>query len=196
MAVPSYSVSFVNPVSNGNTVIVAVSDYSYAPANVVSVTDNKGNVYTKAVSDPVTPSGNSQMSIWYATNVVGGSNLTITATSNENYAYLTLAAHEYSGLSNVDVVSNQSGTGTIATSGLTPTTTQSNELVFGAFLHESGGVITGSPDVNFTLRESQPSGNYEPLFTEDSVVSSVAQYEAILTFSSSTGWRGVVATFK
>ena len=97
----------MNPVTNGNTIVVAVSDYSYAPAEVVSVTDNKGNFYTKAITDPIIPSGNSQISIWYATNVVGGFNLTITATSNENYAHLTLAVHEYSGISNLDQTANQ-----------------------------------------------------------------------------------------
>lgn len=197
--VTSQAATLAQPVTSGNTVIVAVSNYQSANANTASVTDNKGNTYTKIVTNPTAVSGNNQISLWYATNVAGGSSFTVTATSSAT-SYLSIAAHEYAGLltsTTLDSTSNQNGVGTSATTGLTAMTIQNNELVFGAFLHENFATINPTATNGFTIRQSIVNGSvYEPLVTLDKIVSTTGQYAATLTWATSATWRGAVATFK
>lgn len=192
------TVSFSQPVDSGSLIVVAVSIYSSSTANLSSVTDNKGNSYLKAASNPTTPSGNHLVSIWYSQNVTGGSSFSVTATPQGN-AYITLAIHEYTGIavsSVLDQTQNKIGTGQAATTGLSGTTLQSNELIFGAHLHQDAGVVAATPGSGFNLRQSLADGNYEPLVTEDRFVSATGSYEAPLTWAKAVPWNAALATFK
>ena len=193
------AVSFTSAVTGGNLVIVAVSAYSGGTANVSGVTDNKGNLYYKAASNPASASGQHFLGIWFAQNVNGGSGFSVTANAQDGNSYLTVAIHEYSGMALAGVLDQTgtgTGTGTGATSGPTSTTTQAGELVFGAHLHEAAGTVGATAGSGFTIRRSMTNGSYEPLVTEDRLVQAAGSYEAPLKWAKPVGWRAVVATFK
>jgi hypothetical protein len=183
----------------GNTVIVAVSAWSSQGASITAVSDNSGTSYTLVQSAPVGVSNLSHVSIWYARATSSGAK-TITATAGNTQHYITIAAHEYAGIltaSPIDQSMGVTGTGISSSTGLL-TTTQSNEILFAAFLHESGSSLNATAGNSFTLRQSQPSGAQEPLYTMDRIVSTNGVYNGLLTFSSipSGGWKNVFATFK
>jgi hypothetical protein len=94
--VSSQSTTFSNSVGNGNLVVVGISVYSIGTANISTVTDNKGNIYNRAVSGP---SNHDNVSIWYAENVIGGEGFTVTASPSQGATVgITLAIHEYRGM--------------------------------------------------------------------------------------------------
>src|SRR5678815_6134346 len=98
---------------------------------VSSVTDTRGNIYTRAIG-PTTTTG-LQQSIYYAKNIAAGAN-TVTVTFNKAAAYPDVRILEYSGLdktSPLDTGAAASGSGTAANSGAVVTTSAS-ELIFGA----------------------------------------------------------------
>ena len=176
-SVSGVSASFSSNTTAGDTIIVTVS--TVGPA-ISSVVDTQGNVYAQAVT--VTGSA-----IWYATNIKAGAD-TVTA----NFAASSLGLiyiHEYSGLATnpLDQVSTQTGTGTAVTSGA-KTTTQANELIFGyaSVNHCAVGGGTG-----FTVRQTAGCN-----MSEDMIVSSTGTYSATFTQNVSSGWEGLMATFK
>lgn len=198
--VTSQPVSLPGAVTAGHTLVVAVSAYANPnTAGVASVSDSAGNQYIKVTQDPESVTNSHSLSIWVATNVKASSSLTITAYAAANSsAYLTLAAHEYT-RGTVDVSAHASGTGTTASSGNTPNTTQAQELVFGSFLHEADSATspTGSTmAAGFALRQALYDGNYEPLVTQDRNVSQSGAYSAALTWNKSVTWHAVVVTLK
>ena len=179
--------------------IVAVSAYSDGTASVSGVTDSQNNVYYKAASNPATASGHHYVSIWFAQNVNGGSGLSVTARAADGKSYLTVAIHEYAGMALtgvLDQTQNGNGTGSSATSGLTSTTTQGGELVFGAHLHAANGTVAATAGTGFTIRLAMTNGSYEPLVTEDRLVQATGRYEASLKWAKSVSWQAAVATFK
>ena len=143
--------------------------------------DTQGNTFTQAVA-------NGSDAIFYATNINGGAD-TVTANFAASTGYSVIYIHEYAGLatSPLDQVSSQTGTGTAVTSGA-KTTTQANELIFGyaAVDNRVSGGGTG-----FTVRQTA-GGN----MSEDMIVSSTGTYAATFTQNVSSGWTGMMATFK
>ena len=77
---------------NLNVVVVGWGDTTFA---VSSVTDSRGNTYTRAVG-PTATTGLTQ-SIYYAKNIAAGSN-TVTVTFNQAASYPDVRILEYSGL--------------------------------------------------------------------------------------------------
>ncbi|MBV8051657.1 MAG: hypothetical protein JOZ80_10740, partial [Acidobacteriaceae bacterium] len=129
-----------------------------------------------------------QQVIYYAKNIVGGSNR-VKVTFNQSAAYPAVEAFEYSGLdaaNPLDVTAAGSGTGTVASSG-SATTTSANELIFGA--GNSGGAL--SAGVGFAVRGGNAFGN----LTEDMLVSGTGSYSATGTQSSNV-WLMQMATFR
>jgi hypothetical protein len=176
--VPSQTAEFSGTVASGNTIVVAVSTYSNLGAGVASVTDNFGNIYTKAVQNN---SANHYIGIWYAANVTGGSGVRLTVTPAVGTQYISIAAHEYSGIGSIaslDQTQSNGGIGTIADTLFTNTTTVANELIFGAFLHENSADVGAVVDPLYNLRLSQTNGNYEPVVTTDRIVSQTGQYNS------------------
>ena len=90
----SVAVAYVNTQTAGNLNIV-VAGWGDTTSSISSVTDSKGNTYTRAVG-PTTNTG-LQESVYYAKNIVGGSN-TVTVKFNQAAAYLDVRILEYSGL--------------------------------------------------------------------------------------------------
>jgi hypothetical protein len=157
---------------NLNIIVVGWNDTN---ASVGSVADSQGNVYALAVG-PTKGTAVTQ-SIYYATNILGGSNsVTVTFSQAANYADIRVL--EFSGLSpssQLDVTadaSGASGNDTVVSSGLA-TTTARHELIFGAGTTSWGFDQAGS------------------LFTSDVITTDgdIAEYEAV----SATGTYGATA---
>ncbi|HMH08183.1 MAG TPA: hypothetical protein VK579_16025, partial [Terriglobales bacterium] len=113
---------------NLNLVVVGWNDTT---SLVSSVTDSKGNTYTRAIG-PTAGTALTQ-SIYYAKNIAAGSN-TVTVTFNKTAAYPDVRVLEYRGADTanpLDVTVAAVGTGLTANSGLAKTTSL-NELIFGA----------------------------------------------------------------
>jgi hypothetical protein len=175
-------------VADMNVVVVGWND---ATTTVQSVKDSGGNSYILAIG-PTIGTG-LQQSIYYAANIVGGSN-TVTVTFSQAAAYADVRVLEYSGanITNpLDATASAKGSGSLANSG-SATTTSANELIFGA--GTTGGVITGA-GTGFTSRVITP---YDDI-AEDRTVTSTGSYNAtapVTPYAGSSTWVIQMATFK
>jgi hypothetical protein len=182
----SVAVAYVHSQTAGDLNVVAVGCRD-TTSSIVSLTDSQGNTYTRAVG-PTTTTG-LQQSIYYAKNIIGGSN-TVTVTFNQAAAYPDLRILEYSGLdptSPLDVTAAATGTGTTASSG-SATTTSANELIFGAGDSPQHFTAAGS---GFTKIGINIYGN----IAESKVVSSNGSNAATAT-NTAGPWVMQMATFK
>jgi hypothetical protein len=151
------------------------------------VTDTHGNVYVRAVG-PTKTTGLQQI-IYYARNIVGGSNQ-VTVTFNQAASYPDVRILEYSGIdtsSPLDVTVAGTGTGTTANSGFA-TTTSPTELFFATGTTGSAFSAAGT---GFANRGIDAYGN----IAEDKTVTTSGAYNAIATTSSSN-WIMQMAAFK
>lgn len=149
--------------------------------------------------------------------VVGASRLTLfmvpgasTSRSTETFGSSAGAARwaiilvEYTGIaaSALDVQAWSSGTGTVAESGTTSTTTQANELQFAVF---------GSSSIGFTNRKggqwSNPTNGFTKLIEGDGVgaqgivaatknATGMTAASSTITANKSVPWIGMIATFR
>jgi hypothetical protein len=194
----------VSSVMSGHTIVVAVSAKTSSTsitANISSVTDSAANVYTKVVEDPSPASDRYSLSIWVAQNVPVTSNLTITANAPLGTTeYITLAAHEYAGLltiGSIDRSNHAKGTSTTANSGTTAITSESHELLLGAFMYEQNSLVSNSTaGSGYTKRQSYYNGTYVPLVSQDRIVSATGTYNATLTWNRSNTWHAAIVTLK
>jgi hypothetical protein len=180
-------VGYPLPQTAGNLNIVAIG-WNDTTSTVSSVKDSRGNSYTLAIG-PTTGTGLRQ-SIYYAKNIVGGSN-SVTATFNQPAAFVDLRILEYSGLDTsdpLDVTAGAAGSGTSPGSG-SATTTSSNELIFGAGITRTHFTGAGTA---FTSRIiTTPDGD----IAEDKVVSGVGSYSTAAPATSSS-WVMQMAAFR
>lgn len=182
----SVAVAYPGAQTAGDLNIVVVG-WGDTTSSISSITDNRGNTYTRAVG----PTGTTglQQSLYYAKNIIGGSNK-VTVTFNQAAAFPDVRILEYRGLSTtspLDVTRAGTGTGTAANSG-SATTTSSSELIFGAGTTGTAFSAAGS---GFTSRMINIYGN----IAEDKIVTSSGTYNATATTSSSN-WVMQMATFK
>jgi hypothetical protein len=165
-----------------NIVVVGWNDTT---ATVQSVKDSAGNTYNVAIG-PTSGTGLRQ-SIYYAANIVGGSN-TVTVTFSQAAAYPDVRILEYRGLATLDVTAGASGSSASANSG-SATTTAANELIFGASMVSTTTTAAGS---GFTSRIiTSPDGD----LAEDKVVTAAGSNSATATLSSGP-WVMQMATFR
>src|ERR1043165_9015471 len=154
---------------NLNVVVVGWNDTTAA---VSSVTDSTGNVYTRA-GGPTAYAGQLTQSIYYAKNIGGApaSANTVTVRFTVPAFYADIRIVEYSGIDQVnpvDVVAGATGTTTSMSSG-TATTTNANDLIFGANTVTHTTVAGGA---GFTVRFLTPDKD----IAEDKVVAAAGSY--------------------
>ncbi|MGH9400513.1 MAG: choice-of-anchor D domain-containing protein [Terriglobia bacterium] len=161
-----------------NVVVVGWNDTTAA---VRSVTDKRGNTYTRAVGPTVVRGAMSQ-SIYFAKNIASaaaGANA-VTVTFSTAAAYPDIRILEYSGadLSNpVDVTAARSGSSATSTSG-SATTTNATDLIFGANIVTT---TTSGPGSGFAQRLlSSPDSD----IAEDRMVTAKGSYSATAPLSS------------
>lgn len=182
----SVTVSYLQVQQAGDLNIVAVG-WGDTTSAVSSVTDSQGNVYVRAIG-PTKTTGLQQV-IYYARNVVGGSNQVL-VTFNQAASYPDVRILEYRGVdtnSPLDVTAANVGTGTAANSGFASTTSPT-ELIFAS---GTTGNVFSSAGTGFINRGINAYGN----IAEDKAVTATGAYNATATTSSSN-WIMQMATFR
>jgi hypothetical protein len=165
-----------------NVVVVGINDTT---TTVQSVQDTAGNVYTRAIGPTV--GGGLQQSIYYAPNIIGGTN-SVTVTFNGAAPYPDIRILQYRGVSAVDVTAGASGSGTTTNSGAA-TTTSSNALVFGASMVSSWTMGAGT---GFTARIITP---IDSDIAEDRIITAAGSYSATSSIASGA-WVMQMVIFK
>lgn len=197
-AVSSRSVSFASTVTTGNLIVVLVNTWSSSGIQTATVTDNKGNTYSTAISQGVDHGGGNVdwSGIFYVTNANGGSSFTVTATPTSPPQQISISIHEYSGLNALDQTTVNYGSGTSGSPGnLTPIT--SPELYFGGIDFNSGssGDTTTLP-AGYSLRTDYPdTANNPSNISYDAVLTSTGAVNPTATFSTSQAWISAGVTF-
>lgn len=179
------SLAFSKANTAGNLIVVYVV---WDNPGTVTVSDTRGDTYTAATSRQAWGS-NWSAQVFYASNIAGGTNTVKatfgTAITSFGIEYL----HEYSGLaaaSPVDVSASAVGTSAAMSSGAR-TTTQANDLLFGA--GASAATVT-SPGTGFTARLTG-LGN----LTEDRAVTTSGSYAATAT-QNANAWVMQLVAFR
>src|SRR5262245_11244120 len=171
----------------GNLNILAIG-WNDQGASITSVMDSAGNTYQVAV--PTFRGGGLSQAIYYATNILAGPN-TVTVRFDIPAKYVDLRVTEYSGLSHdhpFDAEASASGNGALADSGPV-TTSQTNELLFGAGMTGSG--FNGPAD-GWTLEViTTPDSD----IVQDRVAAPPGTYNAPTPLGSA-GWLMQVAAFR
>jgi hypothetical protein len=170
---------------NLNLVIVGWNDTT---AQVSSVTDSKGNVYSLAVGPTLLSAaagGPLTQSIYYSKNIAaataGANAVTVTFTAAAVFADIRVS--EYSGLNSanpLDVAVGASGNSATSSSG-SVTTTSATDLLVGANTVETSTIGAGT---GFTQRLTTPDGD----IAEDRAVTATGSYSATAPLSSAGGW--------
>jgi glucose/arabinose dehydrogenase len=181
------SLAFSSPNTAGNLVVVYVAWSS--GTSTATLTDTRGNSYAPAA--PVMRWNNNTWSsqVFYAKNVTAGSNTVRATFSSAITSFADMYIHEYAGMDRTDPLDASAaavGTTTAMNSG-TATTSNANDLIFGA--GASTGNVTAA-GTGFTSRRSN-FGNR----TEDKRVTTAGAYNATAT-QNGAAWVMHMVAFK
>lgn len=192
----SLTSAFPSAVVAGDGILVFVT--SHGGTFPTSVTDTKGNTYTRAVgvtnaSDGVVGSLRPQnVSVWYSINVLGGSGFSVTV----NYAASmegSFVAFDIPGLLSLDQTNSSTGSSSPATTGLV-TTTGANEIaVIVAESARASGSSALVPPAGWT--DLGGSVSQFPTDFAYQVFGSV-QSNLSATWTAPGNWAACIATFK
>ena len=182
----SLAVPYLSAQTAGNLNIVVVG-WNDSTSAVSSITDSKGNTYSRAVG----PTAGTKLtqSIYYAKNIAAGSN-TVSVTFNTAVLFPDVRVLEYSGADTanpLDATAAAAGTSLNTNSG-PASTTSLNELIFGA-----GTTFNGYyPASGFTQRVLTNFGD----MAEDAAVASMGTYSVTAPLHLSAPWVTQMATFR
>ncbi len=178
------SLAFSKANTAGNLIAVYVV---WDNPGAVTVSDTRADAYTAATPRQSWGNGWSAQ-IFYASNIVGGSNTVKATFGTAITSFGLLYLHEYSGIagaSPVDVSASAVGTSASMSSGAV-TTTQANDLLFGAGASD----ITASKGTGFTARLTG-FGN----LTEDRAVTATGSYAGTAN-QNGTSWVMQLVAFR
>src|SRR5215467_14215891 len=178
------SLAFSKANTAGNLIAVYVV---WDNSGTAKVSDTSGNTYTAATARQ-SFGNNWSAQVFYASNIIGGSNTVKVTFGTAITSFGIVYLHEYSGLataSPVDVSASAAGTSASMSSGAV-TTTQANDLLFAAGASD-GSVSKGT---GFTARLTG-FGN----LTEDRVVTTTGSYAGTASQSGST-WAMQLVAFR
>lgn len=184
-------------VTAGN-LIVCGAEADVVNANGITMTDSKGNAWTRATSNSA--SGTFDHEIWYAKATTGGSSYTVTAADNGGGVDSLIICEEWSGQDTGTALDKAAGAQDITgisgalNSGNTAATTVANELLVGS------GAVAISADT-LTLgsgysNKTQINTAFSTLGFETKVVSATGAYNATFTAGTVGSWVMQIGTFK
>lgn len=193
---------------NDRLVLVAQLNASGIAAGsaAMSVSDNKGNTWSKYTESPHwQPSGFDAVSeVWSAPQTTAGTTtvtITYTGPTSSNFQWAT-AIQDYSGTSTatgsgaVDVSAAAKGSSTSPNSGTTGATTAAHELVIGGYSDDGAG-NTLNAGTGFTLRIKKDGTTVSQAAIEDEDSGSIGStLSATLSPSSLTDWGMSAVVFK
>lgn len=189
--------TFDSSTTSGNLIVVAVTSYG-ATQTCNTVTDTKGNTYTKIGSVNRSP-GDDTIDLFYAKNITGGAShrIDVTMANTEN---IGIAMSEYSGAdtsSPLDTNNNSgNGTGSTATSGsITPSV--NNCLIFVGGTDQRLATTTVTAGSGYTLRAmAGTADNSVRVYSEDQIQSTAAAITGDFAIGTSVTWAASIAAFK
>lgn len=133
---------FPVPPKAGNTIICYL-DYASVTGSVTSITDLRGNEYTKAVG-PVRSAGWSD-ELWYSIGIQSSANISPKATFTDLFSRRSISCHEYSGIGSFDQATTEVFPSAGAHSTMPVDTTSPVELIFSSFT--TAGHATPGPNL-------------------------------------------------
>jgi hypothetical protein len=169
---------------------IAITAVSNNPANS-TITDSYNNTWTKAVSRQ---DGTDEVSIYFATNIIGGASHTFTHNTSGTTVRLLIIAQEFTNISISSPLDQTAMAISSLDSTATPTTTQAGELVIGSCLNKAA-LAAGTGYSNFDTLVADSGGFNINGATESKVVSTTGTYNATFTGANSNA-ISVIATFK
>jgi hypothetical protein len=199
-SVASQSVTFTNPTTTGNFILLTLSTYSSSsPVATFTITDNKGNSagFIQVTNSPSTSAFNTQMaiSLFYCPNITGGATHTITVTGSKN-AYISISAEELSGVDITTPVESfvkaGSGSGTSASPGVLTATDGS--FILGAISTLTR--VSFTANVAFTKIADYTASNVEPMGIEILSNAAAGSYSASWTLGGSSVWIALAASVR
>ena len=188
---PTTTTAFTGSTTSGNLIVVTTSDDSGTTANGITVTDSKGNAYSKVIH----AANASTLSMWYAANITGGASHTVTATWDEAATgRVTVIAEEHDGgFTTLDKSTSAAGSSTTPSSGATAATTVASETVVGGVSY--GGTATtvslGATYSNLGTVSVADAGSGQ----ESKTVSATGAQTATFGLAASRAWVCGVLTF-
>lgn len=187
--------AFGSDTTAGN-ILIAIAEADTVAANGITVTDSKGNSWTRVDSESV--ASTFDLELWYTVITTGGSSHTVTATDTGGGVDSLLIVEEWSGQSVSPADKNasaqdDSGSSTALDSSATTATAQANELIIGAGV--CSGAITLTEGATFS-NKTQVNTVFSTLAFESKTVSVIGTYNATFTASAGGSWACIVATFK
>ena len=174
-----------NSAQNAGDLNIVVVGWRDSRATVRTVSDSKGNIYTRAVG-PTIQDGIATQSIYYAKNIAaaGAGTNTVSVTFSNSARNPDIRIIEYRGADTsnpIDVTAANMGSGRTSNSG-SATTTNATDLILGANLVQCH---TSGPGSGFTKRLlTVPQAD----ITEDQVVSTTGRYSAVAPVMPSGRW--------
>jgi hypothetical protein len=184
----SVSVPFSGAQGGGDLNVVVVS-WNDTTSTIQSVTDSLGNAYSLAIGPTV--GAGQQQSIYYAQNILSGSN-TVTVAFNQAATTPDVRVLEYSGVDTVaplDVTVGATGNSSTANSG-SATLTNANDLIIGANIVGAKNIVAGA---TFTARLLTGTNSN---IVEDRVVNVAGAYNASSPMVSAAPWVTQMVAFK
>ncbi len=200
--------SFGSNITGGNHIVVAVGGWHASNFTVATVTDTRGNTYTR-IAQQSAASGGANCSIWLATgSSAGADTITVTPTQGaDNYfawSATELTKSGGAGAIDEDTAAEVGGEGdTLATDA--DTGTGASTTVADAWAVACLVVATGDSGQNITTAEtgytrrgvSQDSANVMGFEMADKALTSVGGQSALWDHDNSSGeWAAVVAVVK
>lgn len=189
--------AFGSSVTTGNAILVALLVDGLAASTTFTMVDSVGNSYSRLSTS--NQNNIDQVDMWLATNVTGGSGITITA-GNLGGTTAAIIAEEWSGVSTVtpssalDQQTTATNTSTTAVSvGPTSATTTANDVIW--YVVGSSGSVTNTTATGFSNATSVVS-NPSTLLVQSKVVSSTGTQSASSTLSSAQSWEALVVAVK
>ena len=196
----SIAVTPAASVTAGDRLVVEVGVWRSAGATTASVTDSAGDSFVEATH--FTASDGTEMSVWTAPVVTGGTAPAITAKPTTT-ADMAIIALEYSGLSTVgditavDQVAHGTGTTTSAATVQSPATAPARaggELAVG-FYADSGFGDSLTAGTGFTARANVSPASDMEMLAEDQPVSAGATPAASAGTGANTVWLMATVVF-
>ena len=179
----------------GDSIIVGFASSTVAGA--VGCTDTKGNSYS--VDADRINGGAGRVSICSAHGVAAlASGDKITATYPSFSGFTSATANEFSGLLPIGAFDKKStatgNTNAFPSSGLTATTSQPDELLYGAIFFSGTNNAKFTPGAGYTRTNPDLAGR--PLASEYKIVSAMGTYQANGTLTNANQWAAGIATYR
>jgi hypothetical protein len=188
----SSPLAFAANTTAGNWIGVAIR--AGQTGQTFTVTDNRGNVYRKAVQLNETTDVTT-LAIYYAENITGGAT-TVTVADTLSGGTLRFAILEYAGIaqtSSFDAAAAAQGSSSSPSSGAA-TTTAAGDLVIAVL--SSANARTFTAGTGWTIQDRVPAAPNTKLAVEDQIKTTAGQATATATLSSSDIWGAAVAAFR